>query len=73
MINVMVLREVLIYIYILKIDNINICHLGDLGHIPPTLVLDKLRNIDILFIPIGGHFTLNGLWSMQNLCKLIKS
>jgi L-ascorbate metabolism protein UlaG (beta-lactamase superfamily) len=34
------------------------------------LILEKLKNIDILLIPIGGHFTLDGFESAK-LCNLI--
>lgn len=47
-------------IYIFTLENLKICHLGDLGHIPSKLILEKLDNIDILLIPVGGHITLNG-------------
>ena len=57
-------------IYIFRDNKYSICHLGNLGHIPAPLVLEKLKNIDILLIPIGGHFTLNG-FDAAKLCKLI--
>lgn len=58
-------------IFLFKCDNFSICHLGDLGHIPSQSVLDKLKNIDILLVPIGGHFTLDGS-DAYKLCSLIK-
>ena len=57
-------------IYILEIDNYKICHLGDLGHIPSNLILEKLKNIDILLIPIGGNFSFDG-FEAAKLCKLV--
>ena len=57
-------------IFIFKDDICSLCHLGDLGHLPCSSVLEKLKNIDILLIPIGGHFTLNG-FEAANLCKLV--
>ncbi|MFW2489393.1 Zn-dependent hydrolase [Clostridium chromiireducens] len=57
-------------IYIFNDNKYSLCHLGDLGHIPCVSILEKLKNIDILFIPIGGHFTLNG-HEAAKLCKLI--
>jgi L-ascorbate metabolism protein UlaG (beta-lactamase superfamily) len=57
-------------IYIFEGDKYSICHLGHLGHIPSSLVLDKLKNIDILLIPIGGHFSMNG-FEAAKLCNLI--
>lgn len=57
-------------IYTFKNDKYSICHLGHLGHIPSPLTLEKLKNIDILLIPIGGHFTIDG-FEATKLCKLI--
>lgn len=57
-------------IYIIKDNQYSLCHLGNLGHIPSSLVLDKIKNIDILFIPIGGNFTLDG-FNAAKLCELI--
>lgn len=57
-------------IYIFKINDYKICHLGDLGHIPSDIILEKLKNIDILLIPIGGHFSLDGFQAAK-LCSLI--
>jgi len=57
-------------IYTFKDKKYSLGHLGNLGHIPSSSVLEKLRNIDILIIPIGGNFTLNG-FDATKLCKLI--
>lgn len=57
-------------IFLFKDDNYSICHLGNLGHIPNDTILEKLKNIDILLIPIGGHFTLNG-FEAAKLCKIL--
>ena len=57
-------------IYVFRNEKYSICHLGNLGHIPSSSALEKLKNIDILLVPIGGHFTLNG-FEAAKLCKLI--
>jgi len=41
-----------------KMDGITICHCGDIGDIPSEEVLKELKNIDIVFVPIGEVFTL---------------
>ncbi|HZS42749.1 MAG TPA: MBL fold metallo-hydrolase [Candidatus Paceibacterota bacterium] len=43
-------------IYTLNLDNINLCFLGPLESkdLPPNIV-EALDDIDILFVPIGGH------------------
>ncbi|MFZ5366265.1 MAG: MBL fold metallo-hydrolase [Patescibacteria group bacterium] len=45
-------------IYLIEIDGIRICHLGDLGHKLSDLALQELNGVDILFVPVGGIFTL---------------
>lgn len=57
-------------IYKFEYEEYTVCHLGHLGHIPSPSTIEKLKNIDILLIPIGGHFTLNG-FEAAKLCKLI--
>jgi L-ascorbate metabolism protein UlaG (beta-lactamase superfamily) len=46
-------------IFIITIDGYKLCHLGDLGHLLNKTYLEKLVNLDVLFIPVGGNFTLN--------------
>jgi L-ascorbate metabolism protein UlaG (beta-lactamase superfamily) len=41
------------------IDNISICHCGDLGHILTSEQLLKIGHVDILLIPVGGLVTIN--------------
>jgi len=47
-------------IYLFEIDGFKLCHLGSLGHLLQDDLLNKLTNLDFLFIPIGGHFCLDG-------------
>lgn len=46
-------------IYRIIIDDVNIVHLGDLGHILDAKQLEKLQGTDILLVPVGGKYTLN--------------
>ena len=46
-------------IYKFTLDDITFCHLGDLGHELDDETLSNLKDIDILFIPIGGTFTID--------------
>lgn len=46
-------------IFIYEIDGLKLCHLGDLGHALDSSFIDTLGKIDILFIPVGGRYTLN--------------
>ncbi|MBP7927737.1 MBL fold metallo-hydrolase [Patescibacteria group bacterium] len=46
-------------IYQIEIDGFNILHLGDLGHELSKETLEKLPTIDVLFIPVGGSYTMD--------------
>ena len=46
-------------IYCLKIDGLNVYHLGDLGHPLSDKQVEELGTVDILFIPVGGYYTID--------------
>jgi L-ascorbate metabolism protein UlaG (beta-lactamase superfamily) len=46
-------------IFTFTVDGIKICHLGDLGHILSEKELVEIGSVDILFIPVGGYFTID--------------
>lgn len=48
-----------ITIFKISSENINIAHLSDLGQELTDDQLDKLGNIDILLLPVGGVFTID--------------
>lgn len=58
-------------IYLFEIDGFKLCHLGSLGHILNDELISKLSNLDFLFIPIGGHFCLDG-YSAAKLALTLK-
>jgi L-ascorbate metabolism protein UlaG (beta-lactamase superfamily) len=52
-------------IWVMEVDGLRIAHLGDLGHQLNDAQLKKLGKVDILMIPVGGVYTLNGLDAMK--------
>ena len=46
-------------IFIYSFDDIKLAHLGDLGHPLNDDQKEKLKDIDVLLIPVGGHFTID--------------
>jgi L-ascorbate metabolism protein UlaG (beta-lactamase superfamily) len=46
---------------ILEVDGYKIAHLGDLGHILTDNQVKQIGEVDVLMIPVGGVYTLNGL------------
>ncbi|HPN96873.1 MAG TPA: MBL fold metallo-hydrolase [Candidatus Moranbacteria bacterium] len=47
-------------IYVLESEDMRICHLGDLGTNLSEKQLEEINGIDILMVPIGGKFTIDG-------------
>ena len=45
-------------IFVIEIDGLRLCHLGDLGHALNESQLSEIGDIDILFVPVGGQFTI---------------
>lgn len=45
-------------VYLIELDGLRLCHLGDLGHILSNELIEQLDGIDILMIPCGGHYTI---------------
>jgi L-ascorbate metabolism protein UlaG (beta-lactamase superfamily) len=46
-------------VFTLTVDHIQLCHLGDLGHLLSDKELAEIGPVDILLIPIGGFFTID--------------
>ena len=46
-------------IFTMKINHIQVCHLGDLGHLLSNKELAEIGPVDILLIPVGGFFTID--------------
>jgi len=45
-------------IYIIEIDDITLCHLGDLGHPLDSHLIEEIGDIGILFLPVGEVSTI---------------
>lgn len=59
-------------IYKFTMNDITFCHLGDLGHELDEDTVQKIGgDVDILFIPIGGTFTVDAerAWNIINVIK----
>ncbi len=40
--------------YVIDVDDVKICHLGDITHVPSGDEAEELRAADILILPVGG-------------------
>ena len=46
-------------VYNFRIDGLNVCHCGDLGHVLSPEQINEIGNVDILLLPAGGNVTLD--------------
>ncbi len=45
--------------YLMEIDEVTVCHLGDLGHVLTSEQEEQVDNVDVLLLPVGGVSTIN--------------
>lgn len=57
-------------VYQIKMDGLTLIHLGDLGHKLETREVEALNGVDILIVPVGGVYTLDGKGAAQVVGQL---
>lgn len=57
-------------VYSIFIDNIKICHLGDLGHELTQDQLTEIGSVDVLLCPVGGVFTIDSKTAVKTIQAL---
>jgi L-ascorbate metabolism protein UlaG (beta-lactamase superfamily) len=58
-------------IFCFEVDGMRVCHLGDLGHLLDDRQVREMGDVDILFIPVGGYFTIDARAASQ-VCNQLK-
>jgi len=58
-------------VFCFTIDDIKLCHLGDLGHLLSPGQVADIGVVDILFVPVGGFFTIDAPVASQ-VCDQLK-
>jgi L-ascorbate metabolism protein UlaG (beta-lactamase superfamily) len=58
-------------VFTLNVDGVQICHLGDLGHVISRKELAEIGPVDILMTPVGGFYTIDAAEATQ-ISELIK-
>ncbi|MFC1900410.1 MBL fold metallo-hydrolase [Chloroflexota bacterium] len=56
--------------YIIQIDELSICHLGDLGHSLTSEQREEMEDIDILLLPVGGTSTIDAVKAAEVVRQL---
>lgn len=58
-------------VFVFNIDEVRVCHCGDLGHVPDDKQLKEIGKVDVLLVPVGGVYTVNYLGASE-VVKLLK-
>jgi len=46
--------------FVLEMEDLRVCHLGDLGHTPTPDQVEEMSDVSVLLIPVGGNTTIDG-------------
>lgn len=57
--------------FVVRLDNITVGHLGDLGHLLTASQVDALGKLDVLCIPVGGVYTIDAKQAIETI-KMIE-
>jgi L-ascorbate metabolism protein UlaG (beta-lactamase superfamily) len=57
-------------VYVIEMDDIRVCHLGDLGHLLSADQVEEMSGIDILLVPVGGGDTLDAAAAAETVSLL---
>ena len=58
-------------VFCFTMDDIKLCHLGDLGHVLSPEQVNEIGGVDILFVPVGGFYTIDAPVASQ-VCDQLK-
>jgi len=58
-------------VFCFTVDDMKLCHLGDLGHVLSPGQVNEIGTVDILFIPVGGFYTIDASIASQ-ICDQLK-
>lgn len=54
-------------VFFMEVDDVKVCHLGDLGHVPTTEQVEQISGTDILMVPVGGVSTLDAAAAAETI------
>ena len=58
-------------IFCFELDGIRVCYLGDLGHLLDDKQVAEISSVDIVFIPVGGYYTIDAKVATE-VCNQLK-
>jgi len=56
--------------YVIELDDVRVCHLGDIGHVPTPEQVEELSGVDVLLAPVGGNNTIGAAAAAETISLL---
>ena len=56
--------------FVVELDDVRVCHLGDLGHVPTPEQVEDLSGVDVLLAPVGGGNTIGAAAAAETISLL---
>jgi L-ascorbate metabolism protein UlaG (beta-lactamase superfamily) len=57
-------------VFVVDVDDVVICHLGDLGHVLTAEQVAEIEAVDVLLVPVGGNSTIDAVQAAQVVRQL---
>jgi len=57
-------------VYLIEIDDVRVCHLGDLGHALDDEDAEVVSSVDVLLVPVGGRTAINAVGAAEVVRQL---
>jgi L-ascorbate metabolism protein UlaG (beta-lactamase superfamily) len=57
-------------VYLIEIDDVRVCHLGDLGHKLEDAEAEAVSSPDVLLVPVGGRTSMNAAQAAEVVRQL---
>jgi L-ascorbate metabolism protein UlaG (beta-lactamase superfamily) len=57
-------------VYLIEIDDVRVCHLGDLGHRLDDTDAETVSSVDVLLVPVGGRTAINAAQAAEVVRQL---
>jgi L-ascorbate metabolism protein UlaG (beta-lactamase superfamily) len=57
-------------VYLIEIDDVRVCHLGDLGHRLDDTDAETVSSVDVLLVPVGGRMVINAAQAAEVVRQL---
>jgi L-ascorbate metabolism protein UlaG (beta-lactamase superfamily) len=56
--------------FVFELDDVRVCHLGDIGHVPTPEQVEELSGVDVLLAPVGGGTTISAKAAAETVSLL---